>query len=314
MTTRLLHLIDDAHPAAAAMLPSLAATWQDVDHRVLVLGSAAFEDELRATGLEVDGRTSFTALRRASPAARGCMVVAWSPRCARAASVMLRRNPCAWVVSQPPDRLTLRMTRKRHTVALCINQSPLRSLREAGLSAQLVMPPFDARLLGAPPHNHRPQKPGERVIALLADDPRRVDVLMGSLAVSLLDEAMRDDPAAPRVQLLVHPEALNLQRGRKLADTTRGPHRLRVEPRMDRPWQLLRECDAAMLWGSDTTAAASWARAAGIVTVDIRDGDPRHAADQLRQVVAGSSHATSPEASEKCDLSGWREAIESINN
>lgn len=305
MTRRLLHLIDASAPAAAAVLTSLARGCGDMDHRAVVVGSAALAGELAGDGLSVVGEWSpYTLWRRRLPQDVG--VIAWSARCA--AAVAWRRRPIAWVAFESPSWWTTMLLR-RGGVALCFDQRHAGELAARGLAVERVEPLVDPTLIGQADRGAWACEGRDRVVALLSDDPRRADAMTGVVALSLAAEAGIDQPDAPHWRMLAHPDSQGLLRARRLVDRTHRPGRLLVDPAMDRPWRLLGSCDAALLIGPETTLAAAWCSAAGVPAVTLGSiTDAHRAADALRRLPFSTLNAKKP--ARMADPAAWRRVIE----
>ncbi|MCC6681511.1 MAG: hypothetical protein IT445_11475 [Phycisphaeraceae bacterium] len=344
MTARLLHLIDAVHPAAPPTLAALIAAWPEAEHRALVRGirgSAALAEQLQAVGLPHARWTSLSALRRfgwvpRSRVGRGDVpahphagvapdhrtsavatdvlpdadhILAWSARSAAAAAIALPRAPLSWIAFESPGKWTAALLRRRGANALCFNDQLREQLSASGLKAQRVPALFDARWLSTADPGRWQRQADDRIIALLADDTRRCDVLAAVLAVSLLQESLNDQPDPPRLRLLVHPEAVHQARARRLIDEAEAPARLLVDPRMSRPWQLLASCDLALLWGERSELTAAWARAAGLPVLAAGDGDYRRAAENLRPLVNMGKTPLSQLPPTSADSAAWRDAL-----
>lgn len=289
-----LHLIDDRHPAAPAVLASLIDATPDIEHRVFVWRCAPVRRELETMGVPC-GSASVRAPRGAPPG----VVVAWSTRCARVAAWLWRR-PVNWVVFEPPATWCATAMAATGVTALCF--TPALAARLDGVT---VEPVFAPRLL-APRNGHAwRRRDGDRVVALLADDPRAADAAAGVLTIAIAEEADRDRPDAPRLRLLAHPDAAGIARARRITDDAGAPHRLLVDPEMDRPWRVLTSCDAALLWGSGHGVAAAWTRLAGLPVVTADSGSARDAAARLRTL----PRDVRPVTPEPPALPGWRRVL-----
>ncbi len=308
MTARLLHLIDAVHPAAPPTLAALIAAWPEAEHRVLARGSFAMADALRLVGLPHVQRTTLLSLRRTDHADAD-HILAWSARAATAAAIVRPRTPLSWIAFQSPGRWTAALLRRRAATALCFSDALREQLIAAGQKAQCVPPLFDPRWLSPAEPDRWQRQPQDRLIALLADDPRQCDVQAAVLAVSLLQESLNDQSDPPQLRLLVHPEAVHQARARRLIDQAEAPARLLVDPQMSKPWQLLASCDLALLWGEKTTLAAAWTRAAGLPVLAATDQNYRLAAENLRPLINMGKTPISQIPLTSADSAAWRAAL-----
>lgn len=283
------HLIDAEHPAAAVTLASLLHATPDIDHDVYVRGAAA-RHELAELGV------SCTTMPARAPEGR---IVAWSAHSA-AAAAWLWRQPLAWVAFEPPTGWRALLLRWVNATPLCFTEQ-----LAATLGGRLVEPVFAPRLLGARNGHAWARQDGDRVIALLSDDPRRVDAAGGVLTVAVVEEAARDQPGSSRLRLLAHPDAASSTRGRRIADDSGSPHRFMVDPEMAQPWRLLASCDAALLCGPHTELAAAWAAAAGIPAFSAETNDVRALAAALRAAVCEPD----PRSTAPAEVASWRQAM-----
>ena len=126
-----------------------------------------------------------------------------------------------------------------------------------------MRPAVDASRLGE--HNREAIRAPLKVdddtllVAALADPPGAVEALDALMAVGLAREAGR------LVLVVISPNARRVGRAQRLVESLSRGRRMIVDERIDRPWELLGGCDAALVIRAGLSAA--WAMAAGLPIV-----------------------------------------------
>ncbi len=293
-----LNLIDAASPQARGTTLALMAAAQDrlgdhVSQRTLLLGgtelarSAAQAGLCEATVLSTPGGRAEWGWPAARWHLRGHnvrpdLVHAWSVRSLMLGLLLYPRTPRVLTLALVPPRPVVHWLRwfvaeaPGPTVLLPISNTIRRELLSGGVAESAVHVLRPGLDLGRVPHTQRPTLRSQwgwgaaperhTVVALLSDPPEATDVLPAMMAAGLACEVAAT--GGGRVHLLVHPRQTHRLRARRVARGIGKPDNLIDEPRLDRPWEILPACDAALTLGPHGGGLSLlWAMAAGVPIV-----------------------------------------------
>ena len=296
---RVLHLIDERSSQACgptvALLAESVGRIAAVEDRVLGLGGQYLRGVMDAVGLS--GATvagvplgsavaGFFSLRRAL---RGVgpvdLVHCWGLSSFTAATMLMGDTPRLLTLTQaPPPRSvhwlrTVASLAAGPSVVLPISATIRRAVLSGGVAEEAVHVLRPGLDLGRVTHGARAAlrerwgldpAANVRVVALLADPPTRLDAAWASLAVSLGFEPFdpRQNPRAPVLRLLVHPDQQGLASAQHTLRLAGYDERFIIDDALDRPWDVLPGCDAAVAMG-DAAGGLSllWAMAANVPIV-----------------------------------------------
>ncbi len=266
---RVLHLFDAPHGVCPATLALLADGLDRTEsqQRVLLLGGEALRRAAMGVGLEqprvlgvILGCAALSFHRLRAWRSEADLLHCWSPGALTAARLALPQIPRLLTLTASPGAATRRwlrvLTSGDPTVILTTSATIRRDLLGAGVhegSVHVLRPAIDmARFeAAARPGLRRRWKaedPRVRVIALLGDPPQRCDAWPAMMAMGLCAEALASrEGSAPLPRLLLHPSARH-RRAVQDAMTHLGQgQRIIVDEAVERPWEVLPGCDAAVL-------------------------------------------------------------------
>ncbi len=300
---RILHIFDA--PAGGFDTPALAlladelGLLHDFAPEVLLLGSRGPARSARNLGIEPHHRLSpplgltmlaFGGLRRLLREAGGFdLIHTWSPAALTLAALSAPHLPRVLTLTRPPSPRAVRWLRMlldgrrqsaggmdaARSVILTCSATIRRGLLCGGVPEQTVHVLRPSIHLGRVEHDaraglRRQWDAGEhdRIVALLSNPPEAADAREAILTVGLADESQGAEGL--RLRLLVHPRQRGLRRALRSVHALRARHRLIVDPRIERPWQVLPGCDLALAPGE--AAGAGDPSAAGGQSAEGRGG------------------------------------------
>ena len=171
--------------------------------------------------------------------------------------------------------------RRATTVVLTISSTLQRDILTGGVPEQVVHVMRPGMDLGMVLHGTRmalrqrwgvekvggePKALKSMVIGILVDAVARVDARQLVLVIGLAEEAIQE--AGYRLYVLVHPCQAHLLRARKTLEALGKAYQCIVEPRVDRPWEVLPGCDLAVGMEAATGGLALlWGMAANVPLV-----------------------------------------------
>ncbi len=291
---RVLHLIDAASRQATgtclAMLGESSRAIGADSSNVMLLGGRRLREAARAAGIEnpisvgVPYGRAVLGLAGVSRATRGLpvpdVVHCWSVGALAVAAALFRNQPKLLTITAPLSARQVLLLRalaleKSGSLGFLPISSTLRhtliSRGVAPASAQVLRPGIDMSRVR---HESRRalreswgvQDASDWVIALLNDPPGACESALAAMTCVLIDDSVATKPVRPRV--LVMPGQTHRLAAQRLLESLGKGVCLIQEARLDRPWQVLPGCDAALAIGPDAGGLSLlWAMAANVPIV-----------------------------------------------
>lgn len=292
---RVLHLFEASDfsvpHARLALLAQSLGRMPDVTEDVCLLGNRSLETAANDLGITARWRfnlagrmgiSGYFRLRRELRQHRYDLIHCWSIRtmgsptlAAVTAADVPRVVTVCRMASAKEARWAGVLTRhlKADTVYLPISSSVGRSMLEHGVDPQHVhtlRPGIDMSLyqpsLRKPLRESWEVDNATRVVALLGDPTEEASAMAAFMATGLADQilASRGRP----VVLLVHPQQRDIDQAMSTARQIDPASRIVLEPRIDRPWEILPGCDIALAMGhSGGNLPLLWAMACAVPIV-----------------------------------------------
>jgi len=287
---RILHLVDGSAPRisapALAVLEATLGRLGAIEERVVLAGGRRLAAEAERAGIapwrtlatpREFGPWAWPGLRRRLGGFTPDLVHCWTPGALSLAALALPRTPRLLTLSTPASPRTRHWLRSVATAApaatgfLATSATLRHQLVTAGLDPERVAVARPGLEMGRLDRSARDRLRSERgvgeatwLLAFLADPPALAEANGAFLAVSLCASSRK--PAA-ELNLLVHPEAAHRRRAATHARHLGHPDRLRAEPLLAAPWQILPACDAVIASGAHVGPTLLWAMAAGLPIV-----------------------------------------------
>lgn len=293
MPVRVVHLLNQASPQAAATTLNLVATaMQKVDgqHDVLLMGGQPLIDAARAAGVNafepmgVPGGHALAAMPRLrfwlTHHDTPDMIHCWSVGTLLLASLTCRRIPRLLTLTTMPSPQQVHLLRMLCAEAgnklgiVTTSSTIARELLTRGVrveSVEVLRPGIDMGLIQAGQRDSLREQwelAGDKpfVAMLLSDPPTAADAAQLSLVLGLANVGL-NQPDRP-IHLLVHPDQKNRLAALNPMRPLDSEHLVISDTRTATPWQVLPGCDAVLSTG-DAGAGLSllWAMAANVPIV-----------------------------------------------
>lgn len=295
---RVLHLVDQASPQATptslALLGDALGRLGDLEQSVLLLGGTTLRAAAESAGIRdamvlgvPGGRAPlgyFALQRRLRELGKFDLIHCWTLGAFAAAALLARDTPRVLSVTMIPAARPIRWLRvlcgmPGTAAVLAVSNTVRRELLTAGVAEKLVhvlRPSID---LSRVRHGQRDElrrqwsaHEDDRIVALLSDPPALGDANKAVFALSLAAESYERGERKPdtpsRFKLLIHPDSRFARRAVNGMHGIGRPDRLIFEPRLDRPWDVLPGCDAAIALGPEGgNLALLWAMAGNVPIV-----------------------------------------------
>lgn len=208
------------------------------------------------------------------------LVHCWSIGSFTLASLLWRRVPRVLTLTAPPSPRAVKWLRTLTRDAACpcailpISSVIRRELLTGGVDEPLVHVLRPGLSLGRVDPNARKalrerwgiESDATRVVMLLGDPPRAADAVAGMMAVGLAEESYNGaappsaagSSAPADFRLLLHPDQRRRANAQETCRLLGRRERLIQEEAVDRPWEVLPGCDAALAISDQDVATGAW--------------------------------------------------------